>query len=154
VSEADKYSWDEWVPEQRLLKLNDAAFSLRRKLLEAQTKKNRSTPPTLSGSGAAMTPTSLPGSAKGKDKVGIAMPAAGKKGESSLLGKKRVRDSGVDTVSSALTSGDLGLSWLIWQEADYMKRPEVKIIIPDILKLQLVDDWENITKHNQVSRAL
>lgn len=34
-----------------------------------------------------------------------------------------------------------------------MKRPEVKIIIPDILKLQLVDDWENITKHNQVSRA-
>lgn len=108
VSEADKYSWDEWVPEQRLLKLNDAAFSLRRKLLEAQTKKNRSTPPTLSGSGAAMTPTSLPGSAKGKDKVGIAMPAAGKKGESSLLGKKRVRDSGVDTVSSALTSGDLG----------------------------------------------
>ncbi|KAI9636874.1 MRG-domain-containing protein [Dioszegia hungarica] len=116
-----KQTWDEWVPEQRLLKLNDAAFSLRRKLLEAQTKKNRSTPPTLSGSGAAMTPTSLPGSAKGKDK-----------GESSLLGKKRVRDSGVDT------------------EADYMKRPEVKIIIPDILKLQLVDDWENITKHNQL----
>lgn len=32
-----------------------------------------------------------------------------------------------------------------------MKRPEVKIVIPDILKLQLVDDWENVTKNNQVS---
>lgn len=32
-----------------------------------------------------------------------------------------------------------------------MKRPEVKIVIPDVLKLQLVDDWENVTKNNQVS---
>ena len=34
-----------------------------------------------------------------------------------------------------------------------MKRPEVKIVIPDVLKLQLVDDWENVTKNNQVSFA-
>lgn len=38
------------------------------------------------------------------------------------------------------------------KELDYMKRPEVKIVIPDPLKLQLVDDWENVTKNNQVSR--
>lgn len=31
-----------------------------------------------------------------------------------------------------------------------MKRPEVKIPIPDILKMKLVDDWENVTKNNQV----
>jgi hypothetical protein len=37
------------------------------------------------------------------------------------------------------------------KELDYMKRPEVKIVIPDPLKLQLVDDWENVTKNNQVS---
>jgi mortality factor 4-like protein 1 len=36
------------------------------------------------------------------------------------------------------------------QESDYMKKPEVKIVIPDVLKLQLVDDWENVTKNNQV----
>jgi mortality factor 4-like protein 1 len=34
-----------------------------------------------------------------------------------------------------------------------MKRPEVKIVIPDVLKLQLVDDWENVTKNNQVSQS-
>lgn len=31
-----------------------------------------------------------------------------------------------------------------------MKRPEVKISIPDNLKVQLVDDWEAITKNQQV----
>jgi hypothetical protein len=43
---------------------------------------------------------------------------------------------------------------LLLQELDYMKRPEVKIVIPDPLKLQLVDDWENVTKNNQVSMLI
>lgn len=34
-----------------------------------------------------------------------------------------------------------------------MKRPEIKISIPDALKTQLVDDWEAITK-NQTVRLL
>lgn len=36
------------------------------------------------------------------------------------------------------------------QETEFLKRPEVKIVIPDVLKLQLVDDWENVTKNNQL----
>jgi hypothetical protein len=39
------HRWDEWVPEMRLLKLNEAGFAKRRALLEAQTKKNRPQPP-------------------------------------------------------------------------------------------------------------
>lgn len=31
-----------------------------------------------------------------------------------------------------------------------MKRPEIKISIPDALKTQLVDDWEAITKNQTV----
>lgn len=31
-----------------------------------------------------------------------------------------------------------------------MKRPEVKVPIPEGLKAQLVDDWENVTKNQQV----
>ena len=34
-----------------------------------------------------------------------------------------------------------------------MKRPEIKISIPDALKTQLVDDWEAITKNNMVSQS-
>ena len=38
----------------------------------------------------------------------------------------------------------------ILQEEEYVKRPEVKITIPDALKVQLVDDWENVTKKDEV----
>lgn len=78
------YSWDEWVPEQRLLKLNEAGFAKRRQLLEAQTKKNRPSAPTAGSSTSPVPP------AKGEK------PARGKKGEGS---RKRARDSAADTVS-------------------------------------------------------
>lgn len=118
--------WDEWVPEQRLLKLNDNAYAIRRKLLEAQTKKSRAPPTPISnvsavvstatpagasgGSGAGNTGTST---GKGKDKAtgngpagstAAGAAASGKKGEGSGVGKKRVRDTGLDTVSSPLPS--------------------------------------------------
>jgi len=106
-----KQTWDEWVPEQRLLKLNEAGFTKRRQLLDQQNKKTRP--------GSAESPAPHKGKEKGSSK----------KGEAS---RKRGRDSGVDS------------------EVEYLKRPEVKIVIPDILKLQLVDDWENVTKNNQL----
>ena len=31
---------------------------------------------------------------------------------------------------------------------EYLRKPEIKIVIPDSLKVQLVDDWENVTKKN------
>ncbi|KAL7421050.1 Esa1p-associated factor [Cryptotrichosporon argae] len=105
-----KQTWDEWVPEMRLLKLNEAGFAKRRALLDAQTKKNRPA--------GAESPT--PAERR---------QAKLKKAEGS---RKRGRDSIADT------------------EIDYLKRPEVKIVIPDTLKLQLVDDWENVTKNNQL----
>ncbi|XAO25062.1 hypothetical protein I312_103871 [Cryptococcus bacillisporus CA1280] len=106
-----KQTWDEWVPESRLLKLNEAGFAKRRALLDAQAKKGRST----GGSGGA----GSPGVGKGglKDK------------------KKDTKKRGRDAMES---------------ESDFMKRPEVKIVIPDVLKLVLVDDWENVTKNNQL----
>lgn len=76
--------WDEWVPEARLLKLNEQGFAKRRALLEAQTKKNR---PFMSAESPA---------AKGKD-------VKGKKGESS---RKRGRDTGIETVSKGTGLAD------------------------------------------------
>lgn len=38
----------------------------------------------------------------------------------------------------------------IEQEEEYIKRPEIKILINDVLKVKLVDDWENVTKKNQL----
>jgi mortality factor 4-like protein 1 len=35
-------------------------------------------------------------------------------------------------------------------EDDYLNRPEIRVPIPDMLKSQLVDDWEFITKDQRV----
>lgn len=114
------------------MKLNEAGFAKRRQLLEAQTKKNH--PPVA---GVAESPVV---GFKGKDKVG-------KKGESS---RKRARDSGVDAVSECQWLRFMLIPVSSCPKLDYLKRSEVKIVIPDTLKLQLVDDWENVTKNNQV----
>lgn len=36
------------------------------------------------------------------------------------------------------------------KEEDYLNKPEIKVDIPDTLKGQLVDDWENVTKNQQL----
>jgi mortality factor 4-like protein 1 len=36
------------------------------------------------------------------------------------------------------------------KEEDYLRKPEIKLDIPDTLKGQLVDDWENVTKNQQL----
>jgi hypothetical protein len=85
--------WDEWVPEGRLLKLNEAGFALRRKLLEAQTKKNRPSAPAVSTAAAAAGASTSPApGAKGKEKGGA------KKGETGSA-RKRARETANDTVS-------------------------------------------------------
>ena len=30
------------------------------------------------------------------------------------------------------------------------RKPEMKLVVPDILKMVLVDDWEAVTKNHQV----
>jgi len=36
------------------------------------------------------------------------------------------------------------------EEDESSKKPEMKLTIPEILKAKLVDDWEAVTKNNQV----
>jgi hypothetical protein len=131
--------WDEWVPEARLLKLNEAGFNKRKQLADQQTQKSRSIG------------------------VGGASPAIKEKGKGKKGGetKKRARDSGIESVCLypfshlLLVSHDL-INVEIeadLQESEYIQKPEVKIVIPDVLKLQLVDDWENVTKNNQASHV-
>jgi mortality factor 4-like protein 1 len=117
--------------------LNEAGFNKRKQLADQQTQKSRSIG------------------------VGGASPAIKEKGKGKKGGetKKRARDSGIESVRLnpfshlLLVSHDL-INLEIeadLQESEYIQKPEVKIVIPDVLKLQLVDDWENVTKNNQAS---
>ncbi|OZJ04196.1 hypothetical protein BZG36_02180 [Bifiguratus adelaidae] len=100
-----KQSWDEWVPESRALKFNEANLSRQQQLRELHLQKKK--------------PTKTTGSPADRH-------------ESERGSRKRARDHSID------------------KEEDYMKRPEIKIPVPDALKAQLVDDWENVTKNQQL----
>lgn len=95
-----KRTWDEWVPECRVLKWTDTNLQRQAQLKETYAEKKRA--------------------------VGTKERTAQDSGTD--RGKKRLRDQSVD------------------KEDDFAKRPEIKIPIPEALKVKLVDDWEYITK--------
>lgn len=117
-----KKTWDEWVPETRLLKYNDENLA-RKALLQEQAKSGSL---TSSASGSTGSKEAAASAKRGRDSDAHA--GGDRKGG---RGSKRSRDT-------------------VEAEEDFLKRPEVKISLPDELKLQLVDDWENITKKGEL----
>jgi mortality factor 4-like protein 1 len=93
------HSWDEWVPETRILRWTEDNIKMQSRLKALYRTKQ--TPKTSSSSGT------------------------------NSLGKRR-RDAKNE------------------KEEDYLKKPELRLDIPDTLKGQLVDDWENVTKNQQL----
>ena len=109
-----KQSWDEWVPETRILKFTDDNIERQQELiatLQAEKKK------------AALA-------------AGASSSSAGANGaggaEKSTSTRKRTRDGLTD------------------REEEFLKRSEIRVPIPDTLKAQLVDDWEYVTKNQQL----
>lgn len=96
-----KQTWDEWVPETRILKWSDANLARQKQLQETH--------------------------AVSRKKVG-GIKEREKHDSGTDRGKKRSRDQSAD------------------KEEEFTKRPEIKIPIPEALKVRLVDDWERITK--------
>ncbi|EJD00406.1 MRG-domain-containing protein [Fomitiporia mediterranea MF3/22] len=109
-----KNTWDEWVPESRLMKFNETNILIQKRLnaenKEAQSAASASTKTAKSATNATS---------------GRVLTAGGRK--ESTRGTKRGRE-----------------------EDDGSRRPDMRLLIPDILKVQLVDDWENVTKNSQL----
>ncbi|KAJ3179343.1 Esa1p-associated factor [Geranomyces variabilis] len=104
-----KRTWDEWVPETRILKFTDDNLQKQQDLraslnIKAKEKK-----------------------AAEKDEAG---GASGDK-----KGRKRPRDDAAD------------------KEQEFLVRPEIKLAMPESLKAQLVEDWENVTKNHRLVRV-
>ncbi|GAA6001761.1 hypothetical protein JCM10207_002303 [Rhodosporidiobolus poonsookiae] len=119
-----KQTWDEWVPEERVSKFNEEGIRKQKALVDAQRARD-----------AAEREAQKQAEAIEAQKRAVAMGGAPPKREAPAQGTARGTKRGRD--------GD-------WAEEEYMKRPEVKISIPDNLKVQLVDDWEAITKNQQL----
>lgn len=48
----------------------------------------------------------------------------------------------------------LEIALMMVSQEEGMKKPDLKISIPDALKVIMVDDWENITKNKLVCRLI
>ncbi|KAI8676723.1 Chromatin modification-related protein EAF3 [Fusarium sp. Ph1] len=116
-----KNTWDDWVLVDRIRPFDDEHKELAAQL-HAQLKHN------------------LQRSAK-QPKKGLRSGA-----ESARVSEER---SGSATIQGS-RGGRRGKDWELEQEDSFHNKPMINIPIPDHIQAMLVDDWENITKNNQL----
>lgn len=135
------------MPETRLLKWEDANIKLQKSLIEAQRAKDRAEKEAakLAAAAAASASTSHDGSSSSLPKSLSSARASGS--HAAKDGSNAA--SGLNSAGAARGT-KRGRDSLAFDEDEYKSKPEIKIVIPDLLKVKLVDDWEAITKNYQV----
>ncbi|KAK3709355.1 Esa1p-associated factor [Vermiconidia calcicola] len=128
-----KNTWDDWAPQERLRKLteeNKELASNLKKDMEAQRRAATSKPSITSHKKRPYGSELTGSSARGSEERSSAVPQAPR-------GTKRGREiEGIDKPK---------------QEEDFVRRPAVRLFIPDSLKSILVDDWEKVTKEQKLA---
>lgn len=143
---------DEWVPESRMLKLNEDNLQKQKALLDSvkaaqEAKVNESVKGGRKSGGTA--------GAAARESSELQDQGDRRKTKESR-GTKRGRDA-VEQVSCLgepydihMIITDVCAIAMLCQEEEYVKRPEIKLNVPDALKVRLVDDWEFVTKRSQL----
>ncbi|CAO1621980.1 unnamed protein product [Parajaminaea phylloscopi] len=150
-----KQSWDEWVPESRMLKFNDENVARQKALVAAAKQKNQPAKEAAASSSAAAgakatTSSGTRNRPRDSDETShkrrSSAQADGGRGGAGGSSAKRQRGNNDGSGGGSGGGGGTGHG----DDDDLIKKPEIRIQIPDSLKVQLVDDWENVTKSNQL----
>ncbi|KAK9239777.1 MRG-domain-containing protein [Lipomyces kononenkoae] len=122
-----KSSWDEWLPQERVLRWTEENLRMQKELKSEALQQLRSKKSSVSGQ-RELTPT------------------AGSAGMSSAQKRKEAAKEAVDLAKATKKTRREAEE----KEDEYFSHLDVNIIVPDTLKAQLADDWENITKNSQL----
>ncbi|PKK74392.1 MRG-domain-containing protein [Rhizophagus irregularis] len=106
-----KKTWDEWVPEERVVKHNEANLMRQKQLKDTYSNKKKKTVRIGNKNEAELQEDQL-------------------QKENHERGKKRKKINDDE------------------EEEEFMNRLEIKIPLPESLKVKLIDDWENVTRNN------
>jgi mortality factor 4-like protein 1 len=131
-------SWDHWVSQDRLKKWTEENQELAKSLKKEMESLRTPKPPAKASTNVKR---------RGDNSVRYSEERG-----AAAAGKKRGRDFEVEKVSRAHAPWvyPYFLFMSKTQEDAYVSKPAVRIIMPDLLKSILVDDWENVTKNLQL----
>ncbi|KIN02489.1 hypothetical protein OIDMADRAFT_159912 [Oidiodendron maius Zn] len=118
-----KNTWDDWVPQDRVRKFTEENKDLAAQLHQQMKALQQKAPKSASKRGGRANGSDF-SSARGSEERHVAAQGG--------RGPRRNRDYDLEP------------------EQEFHSRPSIKIPLPDHIKAILVDDWENVTKNQQL----
>ncbi|KAK7203107.1 MRG-domain-containing protein [Myxozyma melibiosi] len=137
-----KSSWDEWLPQQRVLRWTEENLRLQKELKNEALQQLRSKKAN-GGSESSPAPAGS-ADASGGSAVAAAPSSSSAAGSGSHKRKGDAKEHG-EARSLKKTRRDADD-----KEDRFLSQLDVNISIPDVLMAQLVDDWEYVTKNSQL----